>query len=84
MEPTSTPVETIAEKVPANLSKAELVNLMMDVIDSMMSECDKQSIGYNKMITAAQSRWAAVHDKDVYSCGVVYKKLHAGMDNTNG
>jgi len=69
MEPTSTPVETIAEKVPANLSKAELVNLMMDVIDSMMSECEKQQINYSRTRDAAEYRWAAIHNKSPYAVG---------------
>ena len=80
MEPTSTPVEATPEKVPANLSKAELVNLMMDVIDSMMSECQKQEINFQRISTAAQARWSATSGIDQYSCGVVYKKMSESVN----
>jgi len=75
MEHTNTPVEAPIEKVPTNLSKVELVNLMMDVIDSMMTECQKQEIGFQRMVTAAKARWSAASGIDQYSCGIVYKKM---------
>jgi hypothetical protein len=80
MEPASTSVEAIAEKVPTTLSKAELVNLMMDVVDSMMSECQKQEISFQLMSTAAQARWSATNGVDRHSCGVVYKKMRESVN----
>lgn len=50
-------------------SRANRIGVMLQVLNQIMEDCDKEQIKFNQLVEAAESLWALRNNKSTWDCG---------------